>query len=52
MANRFAAAMDKMALLGQNAKILYDCSEVIPAVISLKPDLKSRAKLDRSCHKF
>ncbi|KAJ7775807.1 heme peroxidase [Mycena olivaceomarginata] len=34
MANRFAAAMDKMALLGQNAKILYDCSEVNPAVIS------------------
>ncbi|KAJ6460082.1 heme peroxidase [Mycena vitilis] len=30
MASRFAAAMAKMALLGQNARALTDCSEVIP----------------------
>ncbi|KAF7341321.1 Peroxidase [Mycena venus] len=30
MASRFATAMGKMALLGQNPKILYDCSAVIP----------------------
>ncbi|KAJ7635651.1 heme peroxidase [Mycena polygramma] len=30
MASRFAAAMAKMALLGQNARALTDCSEVVP----------------------
>ncbi|KAJ7611906.1 heme peroxidase [Mycena polygramma] len=30
MASRFAAAMAKMAMLGQNARALTDCSEVIP----------------------
>ncbi|KAJ6509169.1 putative peroxidase [Mycena vitilis] len=30
MALRFAAAMAKMALLGQNARALTDCSEIIP----------------------
>ncbi|KAJ7890376.1 putative versatile peroxidase [Mycena leptocephala] len=31
MSTRFATAMAKMALLGQNPNILQDCSEVIPA---------------------
>ncbi|KAF7341320.1 Peroxidase [Mycena venus] len=30
MVSRFATAMAKMALLGQNSGILHDCSEVIP----------------------
>ncbi|KAF7364299.1 Peroxidase [Mycena sanguinolenta] len=30
MANSFATAMAKMALLGQNSKNLYDCSDVVP----------------------
>ncbi|KAF7354126.1 Peroxidase [Mycena venus] len=30
MASRFAASMAKMALLGQNPGVLYDCSDVIP----------------------
>ncbi|KAK7038511.1 peroxidase [Favolaschia claudopus] len=30
MANRFATSMAKMALIGQNPRVLTDCSEVIP----------------------
>lgn len=30
MQSRFATAMAKMALIGQNSGILHDCSDVIP----------------------
>ncbi|KAJ7446321.1 heme peroxidase [Mycena latifolia] len=37
MMDRFATAMAKMALLGQNVNSLHDCSEVIPAPTLRKP---------------
>lgn len=55
MASRFQAAMEKMAVIGQNTRELIDCSEAVPQPLpavkkpATFPAGKSAKDVERSC---